>query len=463
MPAFAGFRLTLFVCEADYMVLRHLWWLGVHAAIGVAVAYVPVLGKVYAWSLILTVFLLVVFAKDWKVLVFSVGYVTAAEVFTRMSRGLFFYESHKYLAMLLFLGIIIRTGIRWKSIPYLVYILLLVPGVMYTWWSEAQDPSYIHIHLRKDILFNIAGPLALGIGAMALTGIKMNLDDYKRLFFMMLLPIVSTTFYIIVKTPDLRDIVFGTTANFATSGGFGPNQVATILGLGIFVSAVLFFLVKNPLERTVYFLLLILITYRGFLTFSRGGIITGIIMVFVFLVACWLSEYKFFSNYSFRSIIIPTIVIGIVYYLAMEITGGMIYNRYAGLNMAGQKKEDISSGRIELFLVEINDFIKHPFLGTGVGRAKIQRTEDFGVAMASHNEISRLLAEHGMFGLFALFLLLLIPVMQGYVHKNNLFFYPFYAFWILTIFHSAMRLAAPAVMYALSLIYLTYDKDRVHW
>jgi hypothetical protein len=35
--------------------------------------------------------------------------------------------------------------------------------------------------------------------------------------------------------PSVRDVVTGTGSNFATSGGFGPNQVATIMGLGLFV------------------------------------------------------------------------------------------------------------------------------------------------------------------------------------------------------------------------------------
>ncbi len=444
------------------MAWRNYWWIGLHAILGLAAVYVPVLAKLYAWSLILGVFVLVIIARDWKTLVFAAAYVTGAEVFTRMSHGLFFYESHKYLAMLLFAGIIARTGLRWRSIPYLIYILLIVPGVVYTWWSEAQDPSYIHIHLRKDILFNIAGPFALGLGALALAGLRMHLADYRKLLLAMLLPIVTTTFYIIIKTPDLRDIVFRTTANFATSGGFGPNQVATILGLGIFASFVLFLLSENFLEKSIYLFLLVLITYRAFLTFSRGGTITGIAMVVVFLAVGWWSDYRFFRSKNIRGLFVSAVVLGVAYYLALQITGGMLYNRFAGLNTAGEKKADVTSGRLELFLIEIKDFIEHPLFGAGVGRAKVQRTQEFGVRMASHNEVSRLLAEHGMFGLFALFLLLFAPLMQGAVRRNNLFFYPFFAFWLLTIFHSAMRLVAPAVLYAFSLLIMQYDENRLH-
>lgn len=146
------------------------------------------------------------------------------------------------------------------------------------------------------------------------------------------------------------------------------------------------------------------------------------------------------------------------YLLAMNITGGMLYNRYAGLNPSGEKKEDITSGRVELFIVELKDFMRHPVWGAGVGRAKIDRYKDFGIRVATHNEISRLLAEHGIFGVLALMILIFAPLGLGVVTRNNLFFYPFYSFWILTIFHSSMRLAAPAVIYAFSLLFLISDK-----
>jgi hypothetical protein len=35
--------------------------------------------------------------------------------------------------------------------------------------------------------------------------------------------------YLILYTPSVRDVITGTSSNYETSGGFGPNQVATIL------------------------------------------------------------------------------------------------------------------------------------------------------------------------------------------------------------------------------------------
>ncbi len=437
--------------------------LGIHVLIGIIVAKMGLAAKVYAWSLITLVFFAVIVARSWKDLVFLTAYVTGAEVFTRMSHGLYFYESHKYLVMLLFLGIIFRTGIRKPAIPYVFYLLLLIPGILYTMYVESADPSYISIHIRKAILFNIAGPVALGLGAIALAKMPFRMEDYKNLLFYLLLPIINTVVYIILYTPSLKDIVFTTSANFATSGGFGPNQVATILGLGMFASFVLFLLSPKTIDKVIFLAIFVLTTYRSFLTFSRGGTLTGIFMIFIFIFISSRSRYQFLKSKNIFAILTTILVIGISYYYLIDLTEGMLYNRYAGLTTTGQKKEDITSGRVKIFLAEIQDFIDNPFLGSGVGRAKIERAKKIGFIGASHNEISRLLAEHGIFGLIALLILILAPLSLGLVKPDNLFFYPFYAFWFLTIFHSAMRLAAPAVMYAFALLWLIHDEESIYY
>ncbi len=436
--------------------------IAIHVLLALAVYYVPILSKIYASLLALITFVIVFTAKDWKILVYWAAYITGAEVFTRMTRGLFFYEIHKYLASLIFLGIIARQGIRWRSFPYLIYLLFIIPGVLYTWWLESNDPSYIGIHLRKDILFNIAGPVTLGLGAMALDGMKFNFKDYKNLLLYLLLPVITTTVYLIVKTPNLKDIIFTTSANFATSGGFGPNQVATILGMGIFAAFVLFILEENFTMKMVYLFFFVLITYRAFLTFSRGGTVTGILMIIGFLGVSLVSKHRFFGIKNLGVIFLTSILIGGAFFYASELTRGMLLNRFTGRSVTGEMKSDISSGRIDLFLAEIKGFTENPLLGTGVGRGKIERKQELGIKAATHNEVSRLIAEHGIPGIFALFILFFTPLFQRESFTYNIFFVPFFLFWLLTIFHSAMRLAAPAVLYAFSLLQLAHEKNRLH-
>ncbi|WP_431243016.1 hypothetical protein ACQ9BO_25775 [Flavobacterium sp. P21] len=78
--------------------------------------------------------------------------------------------------------------------------------------------------------------------------------------------------------------------------------------------------------------------------------------------------------------------------------------------------------------------------------------KETGTEIASHNEITRMLAEHGLFGVFGLLILFATPLILFINNRQHLYCLPFYLFWLLTINHAAMRIAAPAFIYALSLL-----------
>ena len=96
-------------------------------------------------------------------------------------------------------------------------------------------------------------------------------------------------------------------------------------------------------------------------------------------------------------------------------------------------------------------------MGIGVGKTKEYREEKLDILAASHNEISRLLSEHGVFGLIALLILLAAPLFYRIGNRKNYLFYSFYGFWFLTINHSSMRVAAPAFLYALALLNVMHE------
>lgn len=98
------------------------------------------------------------------------------------------------------------------------------------------------------------------------------------------LPIVSTVVYLFLYNPSVKDVVTGTQSNFETSGGFGPNQVSTILGLGMFVFFTIGSFSKSKKEIILNAILLIFVSYRGIATFSRGGVITGVVMILCILL-----------------------------------------------------------------------------------------------------------------------------------------------------------------------------------
>ena len=141
-------------------------------------------------------------------------------------------------------------------------------------------------------------------------------------------------------------------------------------------------------------------------------------------------------------------------------TNGFIDKRYANQDALGREKEHIATGRSDLIAFEFSEFLDNPFLGIGVGQVKEQRFDETGVEAASHNEMSRIVAEHGLLGVFAFLILLITPLVFRLNNKTNLFFYSFYLFWLLTINHSAMRIAAPAFIYGLCLLNISYEKSN---
>lgn len=91
-------------------------------------------------------------------------------------------------------------------------------------------------------------------------------------------------------------------------------------------------------------------------------------------------------------------------------TSGLIFNRYTNRNAAGELKEDITTGRVEIIETELTAFYHHPITGIGVGKGREYRKEHLGIGINTHNEISRLLSEHGILGIVALCILIFVPI-----------------------------------------------------
>jgi len=141
-------------------------------------------------------------------------------------------------------------------------------------------------------------------------------------------------------------------------------------------------------------------------------------------------------------------------------TKGLIDKRYANQDSLGREKADVTTGRVELLMNELEGFIDNPFIGIGASNTKYRR--DNGENIVSHNEISRTLSEHGFLGIIVLLILIFKPLAYRGKNKNNMYFYAFLAFWFITINHSAMRLAGPAFFYALALIKIDYEKRPLY-
>ena len=159
-------------------------------------------------------------------------------------------------------------------------------------------------------------------------------------------------------------------------------------------------------------------------------------------------------------LLIISLAIGASWLYTSNQTDGLIEKRYANQDANGREKKDQFTGRGELAAEEIDAFLKNPFMGVGVGKTAEIREERTGLVIVSHNEITRMLAEHGIFGILGLLILFLTPLVLYVDNNHNIYIFCFVAFWLLTINHAAMRIAAPAFVYSLSLLKVVINEKK---
>ena len=385
----------------------------------------------------------------------AAAYISGAEVFLRMTEAVPFYETGKYsVIVFLIIGMLFK-GTSSRTMPFWTYLLILVPGIVVAAVSWGYEYDF-----RRQVAFNLSGPVALGVSAIYCYYKKINQKDYQKVLLMLLLPLLGQMFYLYLYTPNMRDVAVNLQANYAATAGYGPNQISTVFGLGMFLLATRFFSIKNNLTNYIDLILLALMSYRALITFSRGGVLTGVVCIAAFLFVFY-SKQKFRMGTGVkRKLLLFGAAAILIWGYSLVQSGGLLDNRYTNKDAAGRLKEDITTGRAELIKTELEGFYFNPVVGIGVGKGKEIRSQETGVETASHNEISRLLSEHGLLGILAVVILIFVPVIFWTKFKNNYYFLAFLAFWFLTINHSAMRIALPAFVYGLALLYIVEDKKK---
>ena len=427
----------------------YLYLILIHLIIGVVVFLLPFTAKIYGYSIFIfgVIYIIKNQNRNNEVLI-AAAYVVGSEVFLRMTGGNPLYEISKYGVMSFILMGMYYSGFSKGAVPYWIFMLLLVPGVVMSAFVLNFDTN-----IRNAIAFNISGPVCLGLASLYTFKRKIALEEINTILLSMGLPIVTCMVYLSLYTPNVQEVITGTESNFQTSGGYGPNQVATVLGLGMFIFFSRLILdSKTKFQIIINLIIALNITYRGMVTFSRGGMITGFLMIVLLVVFLYFkSNYTGKVKLNYIIMLLVFAMLGTWAYTSFQ-TGGLIDKRYANQDAAGRVKASQFTGREDVAQNEINTFLKNPVFGVGVGKGAEVREDETGMQVLSHDEITRMLAEHGALGIVGLLILFFTPLVLYLENKFNMFLLCFVAFWFLTINHAAMRTAAPAFVYSLSLL-----------
>jgi hypothetical protein len=366
------------------------------------------------------------------------GYIVGAEILWRMTNANVFWEFGKYSLVLLFGLAILKWRLNIRILP-LMYFLPLLPSILIT--MEKYELSRV----RDAISFNLSGPFTLFIAVTFFLQIKINFVQVRTLFEMILTPIVGISGLLLFQLVNRFDtLAFTNLSNWETSGGFGPNQVSAILGLGTLLCW-LIFLLKPPSERERWFIVGIgaILLFQAFLTFSRGGVFN------IFIALPFATYFMMRANRKVRSRVFwSLILLGLLFVFLLPqldlFTNELLFVRFSSIN---------TTGREELAKIDFAVWLDHLSFGVGPGGIGDFYKQIRGRRTISHTEFSRMLAEHGAFGLLSL-LILIIILIRAFTKSRLSIVNGIVLALILWSFaemtHSAMRIAAIPYLIALA-------------
>lgn len=379
------------------------------------------------------------------------------EVWARMSKSPFVpFESGKYFLLITIALLFIHHAKVRSEKPVhragLILMLFLLPSLL------VALPNFNF----EQWIFNGFGVLELAILLLFAARERWTIERFCKTLWYGLIPVIPILVYLTVKTPAYNDLTFVIGANFDAGGGFGSNQVSTILGNGVLLTTILL-LLNYPIFRfkLFSFVLLAYLLFRGMLTFSRGGIMGAAISVCILIIPAMFANPKAFLKYSGFTAIIALLVF-LAFSAVNNLSGNKLLLRYEGETKGtaqGTRQKTINtitSGRSTLASADLAIFQRNILFGVGPGAAKKLRViYSANDETASHTEFSRLLSEHGLGGLFAILTLLVFPI--AWIRRQNIALWrsvsaALFVIALFTSFHSAMRTNTTSVYYALAAI-----------
>jgi len=377
-------------------------------------------------------------SKDIRKVGYVAAYIAGAEILWRMTNAQIYWEAGKYFSIII-LGIALFRIKPWQrsSLPILYFGLLLlsIPLVL----SRLGTSSAA----RDAISFNLSGPLALMVCALYFSQITLDQNAMRRMAWWVILSILGIATLTVAGILSAGPITFTDESNFATSGGFGPNQISAALGLGGGLSFLLYLTGKDHASRWFTIFLALGFLTLSALTFSRGGVYNAAIMAMLALAHNMQDTRRRIAT------ILTVLIIGLIggYLIFPRLnafTGGMIGHRFSDLN---------TTSRAEIAQADLEIWFANPVLGIGPGISKTERI--FGHGVAAHTEYTRILAEHGSAGLLSLLVLFWITA-RAYFRapkaESQIWVAALLAWPLMEMSHAAMRVVAISFLFGLALV-----------
>lgn len=381
--------------------------------------------------LVLGMFFLLVDKKPTRV-IYICGYVVGAELIWRSTGANIFYEFAKYAIILLLSLSLLRFNLLRHAAKWpILYFVLLVPSIFIMPFFD-----------REALASWLSGPFLLAVSTMFFSSISLTSIQLKKMLVMIVAPTIGIAFLALVNILSATNLVFTTQTNFTAAGGSLPVQVSLQLAFGA-VLAFYYSITEKKAHLTVPLMLFIAVWLisQSIFTFSRSGLYAAGLTLLVFFLF-HLKQNRQQIRLVLLGVVIVVIMIYVVFPYMDEFSGGILAARYM---------ETGTTGRDRLAEVDIQLFIDHPWLGIGVGQSGKYHILS-GYVGTAHTEYTRMLAEHGILGLFSLLIMFGLVAKQIFAKtsSNAKSFNMLMIVWALAYMTSiALRTALPGFAFGL--------------
>lgn len=405
-----------------------------HVPLAFLLSEAPWLAGIHAWATFaFGLWLCVNRSRPWATAQW-LSYVVGAEVLWRMCHAPIPWQFAEYIICFVCGVLWLRADASRCPLLPLLYLGLLLPACVIPFATLALAEA------RQAVSFNLSGPCCLAFCALCFSSLTLKASLVERLQIMLLGPIGGVAFLGLLGLAT-TDNEFANDANFVASGGYGPNQVSALISLGALL-AVFLFLGENrswPCRLLLAGLVLGLLAQSA-LTFSRTGL---------YLFAAAVGAAIFFLVQT-KERTLPLLVLLALLVAAAGATLPRL-NAFTDGKLLERFSDTGLTGRDTIARMELQIWREHLVLGAGAGMSEYLRG-GMGDPRPAHTEYTRLLAEHGLLGLGAFLILLLLTAQaflraQGPWAKAIVAAFAVWAFLFMAA--SAMRLAAPAFLLGL--------------
>jgi len=425
--------------SAPISVTNLLFFFALHVPLALLMFRVPEVGRVHAWAALLVGAAWAMSGSHPSRVLCAAAYIAGSEVLWRMTGAPIFWEFGKYAVIAVLLLAIPRARpLRATNFP-IVFFALLVPSIALT-IAEASPAR-----IRHEISFNLSGPLALAVCAAYCSRVQLTAARVQRMLIGLLGPVIGIVTVCVFHLAGSEHIHFSEQSSKLSSGGYGPNQVSSILGFGALAAVLLAVVLPVSRSRNFKWFMLVLslwLAAQSALTLSRSGLylaLSGVATAAVF----GLRESRLRMSLLAAA---GLLFIAGEYVIAPRLdayTGGALTKRFADTGL---------TGRDQIAKADMSIWLDHPLLGVGPGRAAWERAKYFR-ATAAHTEITRLVAEHGLLGAVALGLLLVVcwrAIRRQTSWRWKAFVASMITYGLLFMAVNAMRTVLPALVIGLA-------------